>query len=172
MAATKADAIYQVNQLKERIDNRHKALPRKEREVASQESLVFFQDLEDFPLVVQQHEFKVRWKQTDALYFFTDGQPAYVVDEDVFMQWSSAARSDVPQVFGHGNATYLATYHALMLSLVPFCHVDTSTGKALPNVSGKKVFSAIVVFVHPSQQLSSIEEAVDINIKENQEDKG
>ena len=86
----------------------------------------------------------------------------YIVDEDVFMQWSSAARSDVPQAFRHSDATSLATYCALMLSLAPFCHVDPSTGKASPDVSDKKVFSAVVVFVHPSQQLSSIEEAVDM----------
>ena len=85
MAATEADAIQQVNQLKDRIDSKHKTLPRREKEVTSCESLISFQDLEDFPLVVQQHEFEVRRKQTDALYFFTDGQPAYVVDEDVFV---------------------------------------------------------------------------------------
>ena len=55
-----------------------------------------------------------------------------------------------------------ATYHALMLLLVPFCHVNSSTGEASPDVDDKKVFSTVVVFVHPSQQLSSIEEAVDM----------
>ena len=125
-------------------------------------SLILFQDMEDFPLVVEQHEFEVRWKQTDALYFFTDGQPVYVVDEDVFMQWSSVAMSDVPQAFRHGDATSLATYHALMLLLSPFCCVNLSTGETSPDVSDKKVFSAVVLFVHPSQQLSSIEEAVDM----------
>ena len=162
MAATEIDTIDQVNQLKTRIESKCKTLPRKEREIASWESLVLFQDLEDFPLVVQQHEFKVQWKQTDALYFFTDSQPAYVVDYDVFVQWSSAARPNVPQAFGHGDATTLATYHALMLSLVLFCHVDPSTGEASPDISSKKVFSAMVVFVHPSQQLMSIEEGIDM----------
>ena len=66
------------------------------------------------------------------------------------------------QAFGHSDATSLATYRALMLSLVSFCHVDPSTGKASPDVSGKKVFPTVVVFVHPLQQLSSIEEAVDM----------
>ena len=79
-----------------------------------------FQDLEDLPLVVQQQEFEIRWRQTDALYFFMDGIPAYVIDEDVFIQWLSVVRPDVPQAFGHSDATPLATYHALMLSLVPF----------------------------------------------------
>ena len=160
MAAVEAEAIHQVNQLKDRIDNKCKALPRREREVASRESLVSFQDLDDFPLVVEQREFKVRWKQTDTLYFFTDSQPVYVVDEDVFVQWLSVARSNVPQAFGHGDATSLATYRALMLSLAALCHVDPSMGEASPDVSTKKVFSAVVVFVHPSQQLSFIEEAV------------
>ena len=162
MAATKIDAIDQVNQLKTRIESKHKALPRKDRKIASRESLISYQDLEDFPLVVQQHEFEVRWKQTDALYYFTDSQPAYIVHHDVFVQWSSAVRPDVPQAFGHGDATILATYHALMLSHMPFCRVDPSTGKASPDTTGKRVFSAVVVFVHPSQQLMAIEEGIDM----------
>ena len=118
-------------------------MPRREREVTSQDSLVLFQDLEDFLLVVEQREFKVQWKQTDALYFFTDGQPTYIVDEEVFMQWSSVVRSDVPQAFGHSDATSLATYHALMLSWVPLYCVDPSKGEALLDVSNKKVFSLL-----------------------------
>ena len=100
--------------------------------------------------------------KTDALYFFTDGIPAYIIDEEVFIQWSSAARPDVPQAFGHSEATPLATYHALMLSWVPFDRVNPATGEVLPDIDEKKVFSAVVVFVHPSQKLSSIEEVVNI----------
>ena len=59
MAATEIDSIYQVNQWKTRIESKHKALPRKEREITSRESLISFQDLEGFPLVVQQCEFEV-----------------------------------------------------------------------------------------------------------------
>ena len=54
------EAIDQINQLKARIETKHKALPQQERTTASCESLISFQDLEDFPLVVKQWEFKVR----------------------------------------------------------------------------------------------------------------
>ena len=164
MVESEIEAIDQTNQLKNRIDNKHKALPQLERLTASHESLVTFQDLEDLPLVVQQWEFKIEWKQTNALYFFTDGIPAYIVDEEVFIQWSSAAKPDVPQAFGCSDAMPLATHHALMLSLAPFNRVNPATGKVLPDVKEKRVFSAVVVFVHPSQKLSPIEEAVDILI--------
>ena len=116
MAESEIEAIDQTNQLKDRIDTKHKALPRQERLSASRESLVTFQDLEDLPLVVQQRKFEIQWRQTDALYFFTDGIPAYVVVEDVFIQWSSAVRFDVPQAFGRSDAAHLATYRTLMLS--------------------------------------------------------
>ena len=59
MAESKIEAINQTNQLKDRIDNKHKALPQPERLTASRESLVTFQDLEDLPLVVQQREFEI-----------------------------------------------------------------------------------------------------------------
>ena len=131
---------------------------------ASRKSLVTFQDLEDLPLVVQKWEFEIRWRQTDALYFFTDGIQAYVIDEDVFIQWSSAAKPDVPQAFGHSDASPLATHCALMLSLAPFDRVNPATGEVSLDIYEKKEFSAIVVFVHPSQKLSPIEEAVDVLI--------
>ena len=171
MVESEIKAIEQTNQLKERIDNKHKVLPQQERLTASHESLVTFQDLEDLPLVVQQREFEIRWRQTDALYFFTDGIPAYVIDEDVFVQWSSAARPDVPQAFGHSDTTPLAMYHALMLSLAPFDCVNPATGKVSSDIDEKKVFSTVVVFVHPSQKLSPIEEAVDVLLVMSQDPK-
>ena len=137
-------------------------LPRQERLSASHESLVTFQDLEDLPLVVQQQEFEIQLRQTDALYFFTDGIPAYIIDEEVFIQWLSAARPDVPQAFRHSDTAPLATYCTLMLSLTPFDRVNPATGEVSMDIDEKKVFSTIVVFVHPSQKLSSIEEAVNI----------
>ena len=120
MAESKLEVIEQTNKPKDRIDNKRKALPRSERLAASHESLVTFRDLEDLPLVVQQQEFEIQWKQTDALYFFTDSIPAYVIDEEVFVQWSSDVKPNVPQAFGHSDTTPLATHHALMLSLAPF----------------------------------------------------
>ena len=67
MAESEIKAIKQTNQLKDRIDNKHKALPWPERLTASLESLVTFQDLEDLPLVVQQWEFEIQWKQNQCL---------------------------------------------------------------------------------------------------------
>ena len=162
MVEYEIEAVDQTNRLKARIETKRKALPRQERLSASHESLVTFQDLEDPPLVVQQWEFEIHWRQTNALYFFMDGIPAYIIDEEVFIQWSSAVRSDVPQAFGCSDATPLATYHALMLSLAPFDRVNPATGEVSSDIDEKKVFSAMVVFVHPSQKLSSIEEAVDM----------
>ena len=122
--------------------------------------------------MVQQWEFEIRWKQTDALYFFTDGIPAYVVDEDVFIQWLSAAKPDVPQVFGCRDASPLAIHRALMLSLAPFDQVNPATGEVSPDIDQKKVFSAMVVFIHPSQKLSPIEEAVNMLIVISQNPQG
>ena len=162
MAESEVEAVDQTNQLKARIETKCKVLPRQERLSASHESLVTFQDLEDLPLVVQQQEFEIQLRQTDALYFFTDGIPAYIIDEEVFIQWLSAARPDVPQAFRHSDTAPLATYYTLMLSLMPFDRVNPATGEVSMDIDEKKVFSTIVVFVHPSQKLSSIEEAVNI----------
>ena len=45
---------------------------------------------------------------------------------------------------------------------MPFNQVNPATGKVLVDIDEKRVFSAIVVFIHPSQKLLSIEEAVDV----------
>ena len=81
-------------------------------------------------------------------------------------------KPNVPQAFGCSNAMPLATHCALMLSLAPFDRVNPATGKVLPVVNEKRVFSAMVVFVHPSQKLSPIEEAVDILIVMSQNPQG
>ena len=78
----------------------------------------------------------------------------------------------MPQAFKCSNATPLATYLALMLSLVPFNRVNPATGKVSPDIDKKKVFSTVVVFVHPSQKLSPIEEAVDMLLVMSQDPKG
>ena len=70
----------------------------------------------------------------------------------------------MPQAFGCSDTMPLATHHALMHSLVPFDQVNPATGEVLPDIDKKNVFSAVVVFVNPSQKLSPIEEAVDILI--------
>ena len=162
MAESEVEAIDQTNELKAKIEAKHKALPQQERLTTSCKSLVTFQDLEDLPLVVHQWEFEIRSRQTDALYFFMDGIPAYIIDEEVFIQWLSAASPSMPQAFGHSIAIPLVTYHTLMLSLVPFERVNPATGEVSPDIGEKKVFSTVVVFVHPFQKLSSIEEVVDM----------
>ena len=66
----------------------------------------------------------------------------------------------MPQAFRHSDAMPLATHRAL----VPFDQVNPATGKVSPDVNEKRVFSTVVVFVHPSKKLSPIEEAVDVLI--------
>ena len=73
-------------------------------------------------------------------------------------------KPNVPQAFGHSDATPLATHCVLMLSFAPFDQVNPATGEVSPDIDEKKVFSTMVVFVHPSQKLSPIEEAVNVLI--------
>ena len=86
-----------------------------------------------------------------------DSQAAYVVEADVFVQWSSEAMPGLPQAFGQSDTTSLLTFHTLMLSYVPFCQVELTTSKASPSATGEMVFSAVVIFVHPKQHRLSIQ---------------
>ena len=50
--------------------------------------------------------------------------------------------------------------------------MNPATGEVSPDIDKKKVFSAVVVFVHPSQKLSPIEEAVNMLLVMSQDPKG
>ena len=50
--------------------------------------------------------------------------------------------------------------------------MNPATGEVSPDIDKKKVFSTMVVFVHPSQKLSPIEEAVDVLLVMSRDPKG
>ena len=162
MAARKVETQTQINQLVALLETECKKLPRQEGSAASQESLLTFKNLEMYPLIVQQQAFEVRWEHTDALCTFPDSQAAYIMDSEVFIQWSSEASITEPQAFRHHDSTTLAPFHTLMLSFLPLCHAETAAGMVSPNSSGEMVFSAVVVFIRPRQYLLLIQEGVDL----------
>ena len=67
-----------------------------------------------------------------------------------------------PRHSGAGMSQTLSTCHGLMFSWVPFCPENPNSGRASANAGNRKVFSAVVVIMHPSQKVSSIKEAVDM----------
>ena len=112
------------------------------------EELLTFDMLEHYPLVTDQLEYTFRWHLVDALYQFVEKVPAWVVDDEIMDVWKSGAE-DHPQSFKRWKTTHPEYGQALMLSWAHACIDNGATSRT-------KVFSVVVVCVHPYQTLMSI----------------
>ena len=100
-------------------------------------------------LVVDQWQWEWQWGEVDALYQFVDQLPTWVVDDDIIDMWASG-HVDHPQSFKGWEVKKAEWGRALMLSWTP---ARIGSGPASADV---KVFTAVVVCIHPHQTVMSI----------------
>ena len=148
MAETQEIKEKQVELLKAEIRSRRADNNRLGNMNLCREELLTFDMLERYPLVTDQSEYTFRWHLVDALYQFVEKVPAWIVDDKIMDVWKSGAE-DHPQSFKRWKTTHPEYGQALMLSWAHACIDNGATSRA-------KVFSAVVVCVHPYQTLMSI----------------
>ena len=148
MAETQEIKEKQVEQLKAEIRSRRADNNRLGNMDLCREELLTFDMLERYPLVTDQSEYTFRWHLVDALYQFVERIPAWVVDDEIMDVWKSGVE-DHPQSFKRWKTTHPEYGQALLLSWAHACIDNGATSRA-------KVFSAVVVCVHPYQTLMSI----------------
>ena len=110
--------------------------------------------LDKYPHITQQRAWPWRWENVDALYTFTDQIPAWVVDDAVMAIWASG-RQGLLNSYTNWDSKNREAGMALMLSRAPSCLGVEN------DLKGEKVYSAIVMFVHPKQELLTIKEGAD-----------
>ena len=137
--------------------SKHKEKPDEER--------ITFENLEQYPFVMLQSAWELRWDRVHALYKSHSGIPAFVIDDSVIAQWSLKASltANTQQWLGSEDPDTLYA-HAVLLSLTPLCILKVAECHEQGNHGTdpvRFVYSAVVVSVHPAQVLSSIENAVD-----------
>ena len=120
----------------------------------AKEELLTFDMLDRYRHIVQQQAWPWRWGNIDALYTLTDQIPAWVVDDTIMAIWASG-RQGLPNSFANWDSKNKEAGMALMLSRGPSC-LGVGT-----DLEGEKVYSAVVVFVHPKQELLTIKEGAD-----------
>ena len=120
----------------------------------AKEELLTFNMLDRYRHIVQQQAWPWRWENVDALYTLTDRIPAWVVDDTIMAIWASG-RQGLPNSFANWDSENKEAGMVLMLSRGPSC-LGVGT-----DLEGKKVYSAVVVFVHPKQELLTIKEGAD-----------
>ena len=116
----------------------------------AKEELLMFEMLDKYPHIPQQQAWPWRWGAVDALYTFTDKIPAWVVDDTFMAIWVSGEQG-LPNSYTNWDSKNKEAGMALMLSRAPSC-LGVGT-----DLEGKKVYSTVVVFVHPKQELLTIQ---------------
>ena len=152
MAAGQAAKEEQVAQLKAEIFTLWRDHKQLGNPYMSREQLLTFDMLERHPLVTDQVEYEFQWDQVDALYEFVDRLPAWVVDDEVMEVWRTGSE-DAPQSFRGWEVKKAEWGQALMLSWSP-ARID---GRPASPVA--KVFTAVVICIHPCQVVMSIKDA-------------
>ena len=152
MAAGQAAKEEQVAQLKAEILALRRDYKWLGNPYMSREQLLTFDMLERHPLVTDQVEYEFQWDQVDALYEFVDRLPAWVVDDEVMEVWRTGSE-DAPQSFPGWEAKKAEWGQVLMLSWLP---ARIGGGPASPVA---KVFTAVVVCIHPCQAVMSVKDA-------------
>ena len=101
--------------------------------------------------VINQQAWPWQWEHIDALYKVADHIPTWVVGDSVMAVWVSG-KEDLSNSFTNWDSPETEVGMALMLSRGSSC---LGLGSEL---EGKKVYSALVVFVHPRQELVTIKQ--------------
>ena len=131
----------------------------------SDEERITFKMLAQYPFIMWQSAWELQWDRVHALYKMRSGIPAFIIDDSVIAQWSSkASMAANPQRWlGSEDPDTLYT-HAVLLSLTPLCILQVSECRKQDDHGTDPacfMYSVVVVFIHPTQVLSSIQNAVD-----------
>ena len=141
----------EIKRLKKEIKSLQKDLGRAD---VAKEKLLTFEMLDKYPHITQQQAWPWIWENVDALYTFTDQIPAWVVDDSVMAIWVSG-KQGLPNSYANWDSKNREAGMVLMLSRVPSClGVET-------DLQGERVYSTVVVFVHPKQELFTIKEGAE-----------
>ena len=124
---------------------------------------ITFQHLSAYPYIKRQTGWELDWDKVKGLYDYHIGVPAFIVDDAIFDQWLPMAFPTSPQYWTDSDATDTLYARAVLLSLSPQNLLNPPEGREQGNHGGRPdqlVFSAIVMFIHPGQSLTTISEAV------------
>ena len=131
----------------------------------SNEERITFENLEQYPFVMLQSAWELRWDRVHALYKACSSIPAFIIDDSVITQWSlKVSFAANPQQWLGSEDPDTLYAHAVLLSLMLLCILKMAECCKQGDHGAdpvRFVYSAVVVFVHPAQVLSSIENAVD-----------
>ena len=103
------------------------------------------------------------WDKVWGLYDLCIGIPSFIIDDAIVDQWSPTASSAGSQRWTGSDDPDTLYPHVVLLSLTLLNLLNPPQGREQGNYGGSPkqfVYSAVVIFVHPSQILSTIQNAM------------
>ena len=161
MAMDEQAARLDVEKLRELLDCT--TVKSKKQKEKTEEQCITYEHLEQFPYIMWQSAWELDWDRVQALYCFRIGIPAFIVDDSIVAQWSPTACPSGPQRWANSEDSDTLYTHAVLFSLTPLNLLDVVEGREQGNDGNDPklfMYSAVVVFVHPGQVLTTIQNAI------------
>ena len=112
---------------------------------------------------MRQSAWELDWDKVQALYSFRIGIPKFIIDDSIIAQWSPTASPSSSQQWTDSEDSDTLYAHAVLFSLMPLNLLDVVEGREQGNYRNDPklfMYSTVVVFVHPGQVLTTIQNAV------------
>ena len=135
----------------------------KKQKGKTDEQRITFENLDQYPYVMQQSAWELDWDKVQALYCPRIGIPTFIIDNSIVAQWSSTASPSSPQRWTDLEDSDILYAHAVLLSLMPLNLLNAVEGREQGSYGNNPklfMYSAVVIFVHPGQVLTTIQNAV------------
>ena len=135
----------------------------KKQKGKTEEQRITFENLDQYPYVMRQSAWELDWDKVQALYCPHIGIPTFIIDNSIIAQWSSTASPSSPQWWTDSEDSDTLYTHAVLFSLTPLNLLNAVEGREQGNYRDDPklfVYSTVVIFIHPSQVLTTIQNAV------------
>ena len=135
----------------------------KKQKGKTEEQRITFENLDQYPYVMQQSAWELDWDKVQALYCPCIGIPVFIIDNSIIAQWSSMVPPSSPQQWTNSEDSNTLYAHAVLFSLTLLNLLNVVEGQEQGNYGNDPklfMYSAVVIFVHPGQVLTTIQNAV------------
>ena len=135
----------------------------KKQKGKTEEQRITFENLDQYPNVMWQTAWKLDWDMVQALYCPCIGVSTFIIDNSIIAQWSSTASPSSPQWWTDSEDPDTLYAHAVLFSVTPLNLLNAVEGREQGNYGDDPalfMYSAVVVFIHPGQVLTTIQNAL------------
>ena len=90
----------------------------KKQKGKTEEQCITFENLDQYPYIMQQSAWELDWDKVQALYCPHIGIPTFIIDSSIIAQWSSTVSPSSPQQWTDSEDSDTLYAHAVLLSLM------------------------------------------------------